>query len=150
MIFTPTKDQVRQFFCESRRKQRENLPLDGAEIIAADVIALHPEYHALLDDPEAAIAGEWTPEQGTMNPMLHLSLHLALFEHADGDGRVPGLALEDIHQGSWRFAGQLHLRQVVVARGGAYVDREGRGTGRLDHLAEGGEGCAGQRLDAQR
>ena len=74
MIFTPTKDQVRQFFCESRRKQRDNLPLDGAEIIAADVIAMHPEYHALLDDPEAAMAGEWTPEKGTMNPMLHLSL----------------------------------------------------------------------------
>ena len=51
MIFTPTKDQVRHFFCEARRKQRDRLPLDGAEVLAADVIALHPEYHALLDDP---------------------------------------------------------------------------------------------------
>jgi len=90
MIFSPTKDQVRQFFCESRRKQRDNLPLDGAEVIAADVIAMHPEYHALLDDPEVAIAGEWTPEQGTMNPILHLSLHMALFEQISVDS-PPGV-----------------------------------------------------------
>ena len=55
MIFTPTKEQVRHFFCEARRKQREHLPLDGAETIAADVIALHPEYHALLDDTHEAL-----------------------------------------------------------------------------------------------
>lgn len=90
MIFTPTKDQVRQFFCDSRRKQRDNLPLDGAELIAADVIALHPEYHALLDDPESALAGVWTPEQGTMNPMLHLSLHMALAEQLSVDS-PPGI-----------------------------------------------------------
>ena len=90
MIFTPTKDQVRHFFCEARRKQREHLPLDGAEALAADVIALHPEYHALLDDPEAALAGAWTPEQGTMNPMLHLSLHMALLEQLSVDS-PPGI-----------------------------------------------------------
>ena len=39
MIFTPTKDQVRHFFCEARRKQRDRLPLDGAEAIAAECLA---------------------------------------------------------------------------------------------------------------
>lgn len=90
MIFTPTKDQVRQFFCEARRKQREHLPLDGSEAVAADVITLHPEYHTLLDDPEATLAGVWTPEQGTMNPMLHLALHMALLEQISVDS-PPGI-----------------------------------------------------------
>lgn len=87
-------------------------------------------------------------------PTVHwikgLAAQRVAFEHADGDGRVPGPALEQVDQGARRLAGQLHFGQVVVARGGPGVDREGRGTGRLDHLAEGREGRAGQRLDAQR
>lgn len=77
-MFNPSREQVRQFFCESWRKHRERLILEGAEAIAADLIAEHPEYHALLENPEAAIEQEFTPENGQMNPFLHLSLHLAV------------------------------------------------------------------------
>ena len=59
-------------------------------LLAADLVALHPEYHALLDDPEAALAGEWTPEGGETNPFLHLSLHLAVEEQLSID-QPPGL-----------------------------------------------------------
>ena len=77
-MFNPSREQVRQFFCESWRKHRERLVLEGAEATAADLIAEHPEYHALLEDPRAAVEREWTPEGGQMNPFLHLSLHLAI------------------------------------------------------------------------
>ena len=84
-MFNPSREQVRQFFCESWRKHRQRLILEGAEATAADLIAEHPEYHALLDNPEAAIEQEFTPEGGQMNPFLHLSLHLAIAEQVSID-----------------------------------------------------------------
>lgn len=80
MLFNPTREQVRQFFCDAWKKHRERLPLLGAEATAADIVERHPEYHALLNTPETAMEKEWTPEQGQMNPFLHLSLHLAIHE----------------------------------------------------------------------
>lgn len=77
-MFNPSRDQVRRFFCEAWRKHREREVLDGAEAVAADLIAQHPEYHVLLEDPEKAIEKDFTPESGQMNPFLHLSLHLAV------------------------------------------------------------------------
>ena len=85
MLFDPSREQVRQFFCESWRKHRERLILEGAEATASDLIAEHPEYHALLEKPEAAIEQEFTPESGQMNPFLHLSLHLAIAEQISID-----------------------------------------------------------------
>ena len=89
-VFNPTREQVRRFFCEAWRKHRERLPLDGAEVTAADLIAEHPEYHALLEAPEAAVEKEFTPENGQTNPFLHLSLHLAIAEQISID-QPPGI-----------------------------------------------------------
>jgi hypothetical protein len=89
-MFNPSRDQVRQFFCEAWRKHRERLPLVGAEVAAADLAARHPEYQPLLDDAEGALAQEWTPEGGQMNPFLHLSLHLAIHEQLSID-QPPGI-----------------------------------------------------------
>ena len=89
-MFNPSREQVRQFFCESWRKHRERLILEGAEAVAADLIAEHPEYHALLENPQAAIEQEFTPENGQMNPFLHLSLHLAIADQLSID-QPPGI-----------------------------------------------------------
>ncbi len=84
-MFNPSREQVRRFFCESWRKHRERLILEGAEATAADLIEQHPEYHALLENPEAAVEQEFTPENGQMNPFLHLSLHLAIADQISID-----------------------------------------------------------------
>jgi len=84
-MFNPSRDQVRRFFCDAWQKDRQGLPLVGAETIAVDLIRLHPEYHALLADVERALSQEWTPEEGQMNPFLHLSLHLAVEEQISID-----------------------------------------------------------------
>lgn len=89
-MFNPSRDAVRQFFCTTRRKRREGLPLEGAELVAASLIDQHPEYHALLDAPELALQQEWLPESGQMNPFLHLSLHLAVAEQVSID-QPPGV-----------------------------------------------------------
>lgn len=84
-MFNPSRDQVRHFFCESWRKHRQHLILEGAEATAADLIEQHPEYHALLENPEEALTQEFTPESGRMNPFLHLSLHLAIADQISID-----------------------------------------------------------------
>lgn len=89
-MFNPSRDQVRRFFCDAWKKHVERLPLVGAEVTAADIAARHPEYHALLTNPEAAVEQEWSPEGGQMNPFLHLSLHLAIHEQVSID-QPPGI-----------------------------------------------------------
>ena len=89
-MFNPSREQARRFFCESWRKHRERLILEGAEATAADLIAEHPEYHALLENQEAAVEQEFRPEDGRANPFLHLSLHLAIAEQISID-QPPGI-----------------------------------------------------------
>lgn len=79
-MFNPSRDQVRAFFCEAWRKHRSGELLTGIEPVAVDIISLHPEYHPLLADPAASVPLEFKPEDGKMNPFLHLSLHLAIAE----------------------------------------------------------------------
>lgn len=89
-MFNPSREQVRQFFCDAWRKHRQKQILEGAEATAADLIAQHPEYHALLENPERALEQEYTPENGQMNPFLHLSLHLAIADQISID-QPPGI-----------------------------------------------------------
>jgi hypothetical protein len=89
-MFNPSREQVRLFFCEAWRKHCERLPLQGAEVTAADLIGQHPEYHTLLENAEAAVDQEYTPEGGQMNPFLHLSLHLAIADQISID-QPPGI-----------------------------------------------------------
>src|SRR5436190_4263874 len=79
-MFNPTRDEVRRFFSDTWGKYRRGEPLEGLEQTALGVILLHPEYHAVLDDPATSAAMEYSPEGGELNPFLHLSLHLAIEE----------------------------------------------------------------------
>ena len=78
-MFNPTRDQARQFFFDTWRKYRDDAELNAMEQTALHVIVEHPEYHALLED-ERALTRDYTPQDGGLNPFLHLSLHLALEE----------------------------------------------------------------------
>jgi hypothetical protein len=80
-VFNPTRDQVRDTFFEAWRKYRAGEPLVGIEAVAVDVVLAHPEYHAVLDDPERHRDREYTQA----NPFLHMSLHLALAEQLSID-----------------------------------------------------------------
>ena len=84
-MFQPSQHDVRRFFCETWRKQREGLPLTAMEVIAADWITEHPEYHADLADAEAAVAANYPIEDGRTNPFLHLSMHLSIAEQCGID-----------------------------------------------------------------
>jgi len=89
-MFNPSRDQARSFLAEAWKKRREHLPATQLEMMAADIVAEHPEYHALLESGDEALTREWTPEDGETNPFLHLSLHLAIAEQLSID-QPPGL-----------------------------------------------------------
>ena len=79
-MFAPSRDEARRFLIEAWRKSRAGEPLSGLEQTAAQLIALHPEYHRILEAPERHVDRDYRPEQGDINPFLHLSLHLAVAE----------------------------------------------------------------------
>lgn len=89
-MFDPSRDQARRFFVEAWRKHRARALVSPLEDTAIGLVAQHPEYHALLDSGEDALAREWTPDSGEANPFLHLSLHLAIEEQLSID-QPPGL-----------------------------------------------------------
>ncbi|MFP4273019.1 MAG: DUF1841 family protein [Halothiobacillaceae bacterium] len=87
------RNALRQRFIDAWTKSRERRPLDPLETIIVDVVALHPEYHALLEDGEKALERDWLPENGQTNPFLHLSMHVAVREMVLA-GRPEGIAEE--------------------------------------------------------
>ena len=84
-MFNPSQHDVRRFFCEAWRKEREGAPQTPMEALATQWIAEHPEYHGDLSDTEAALAASYTVEDGRTNPFLHLSMHLSISEQCSID-----------------------------------------------------------------
>ncbi len=89
-IFNPTREEVRRFFCDTWKKKIENHILTPMETLAADWMTEHPEYHAVLADPEGALEQDYTPKRGETNPFLHLSMHLSISEQISID-QPPGI-----------------------------------------------------------
>ncbi len=84
-MFNPSREQVREFFFDTWRKYRAGEALAGLETVALDIALLHPEYHAVLDQPGRFREQEYFPELGETNPFLHMSLHLAIEEQISID-----------------------------------------------------------------
>jgi hypothetical protein len=86
-----SRDDLRRLYLEAWRKFSARLPLEPLEAQLAAVIAEHPEYVPLLEAGQSALAADFTPEGGRLNPFLHMGLHLALREQVATD-RPPGIA----------------------------------------------------------
>jgi len=89
-MFQPTRDDVRNFMFETWRKYRSGAGLHGAETTLLPILLEHPEYHAVLEDPDTYTTRTWHPEDGETNPFMHLSFHLALAEQLAID-QPPGI-----------------------------------------------------------
>jgi hypothetical protein len=113
-MFAPTREESRRFLCEAWRKSRAAEPLTDLERIAALVISQHPEYHALIESPGHAVERDFAPEDGGLNPFLHLSLHLAVEEQLAID-QPPGLRAR--YERLRARSGAEHEAQHATARG---------------------------------
>jgi uncharacterized protein DUF1841 len=89
-MFNPSRNDARRFLVDAWAKYRAQQPLTDLERTAAAIVALHPEYHAVIEDPDRHLERDWPPESGDVNPFLHLSLHLAVTEQLSID-RPPGI-----------------------------------------------------------
>jgi hypothetical protein len=84
-MFAPSQEHVRRFFCETWAKSRAGQVLTPLETIAADWLAEHPEYDQDFSDVNAALAAQFTVDEGRTNPFLHLSMHLSITEQTSID-----------------------------------------------------------------
>jgi len=80
MFFGQNRDQLRRFYLEAWRKFQHKEPMQPLEAMIGEVIAQHPEYHALLQDEEKALSQEFSAESGQSNPFMHMGMHLGLRE----------------------------------------------------------------------
>jgi hypothetical protein len=85
LLFNPSRGEARNFLFESWRKRRAGELLTPLEDLAAQLIAKHPEYLAVLEDPGRYQERDYQPEQGEANPFLHLMMHLAIEEQISID-----------------------------------------------------------------
>jgi len=99
-----SRDEVRQVYLGVWNKIQQKLVLEPMEALIADVIEIHPEYHALLAASDDIKQQEFTPEQGQTNPFLHMGMHITLREQAGTD----------------RPAGIRAIHQKLVSKNGAH------------------------------
>ena len=92
-MFTPSREEARRFLAKAWSKYRAGQPLGTLEQRVVEIVALHPEYHDLVEQVESHLEREWNPDAGTMSPFLHLSLHLAVAEQLAID-QPPGIRAE--------------------------------------------------------
>ena len=80
MLFNPSRDDARLFLFETWRKRRAGELLTPLEDLTAQLIARHPEYHTVLENPQQHQERDYLPEHGAANPFLHLMMHLTIEE----------------------------------------------------------------------
>ncbi|SMN14356.1 hypothetical protein CRYPD_920 [uncultured Candidatus Thioglobus sp.] len=76
MFYTQDRTEQRQFLANAWQKYLDKKTLDLLETQLTQVIEMHPEYHQLISNIES----DYFPEQGEVNPFLHINLHLSLRE----------------------------------------------------------------------
>ncbi|MFO7326425.1 MAG: DUF1841 family protein [Pseudomonadota bacterium] len=99
-----SREELRRRYVEAWRRHREGLPLEPLDAQVADVVALHPEYHALLEAPDA-LTRDFTVEQGQVNPFLHMGLHLGVREQV-ATNRPAGIT--EVHRHLSQRLGSTH------------------------------------------
>ena len=130
MLFNPTRDEARHFLFETWRKRRANELLTPLEDLVAQLIAKHPEYFAVLENPQQHQERDYLPEQGATNPFLHLMMHLTIEEQISID-QPPGIRehfvrltqrLESEHDAQHRMMECLSEMIWQAQRGGTQPD----------------------------
>ena len=76
MLFNQDRKQQREFLAKTWQKYTNKQLLEPLEKELVLIIKIHPEYHKNINNVDS----EYFPEQGEVNPFLHINLHLALRE----------------------------------------------------------------------
>lgn len=82
--------------------------MEPLEQVVADIVARHPEYHGVLENEEASLQRDYSPEQGETNPFLHMAMHIAIHEQLS-TARPAGIT--DIYQSLTIQFGDQHAAE---------------------------------------
>lgn len=126
-MFAPTRGEARRFLTDTWRKYRAGESLSGLEETALPLIAMHPEYHALLEAGDDALEREFAPGDGAINPFLHLSLHLAVAEQLAID-QPPGIRAQYLRLAAGRGDAHAAAHALVECLGEALWQAQRSGT----------------------
>jgi hypothetical protein len=85
MLIQPSQEDVRRFFCSVYAKHQSGAPMQAIEMLAAQWVTEHPEYHADLQNVDTALTTMYEVGQDKTNPFLHLSMHLSISEQCSID-----------------------------------------------------------------
>lgn len=124
------REQIRAFYHAVWAKKQQQQSLSSLESMIADIIAQHPEYHDLLNQPADAVTVD---ESDTMsNPYLHMGLHVALAEQLQTD-RPAGIRslyqqicqrFDDQHQAEHRIIDCLQAQLWEAQQQGRAPDEQ--------------------------
>lgn len=90
-MFGQDRNQLRQMYLDAWKKQQSGALMQPLEAMIAQIIAMHPEYHALLEKDAEALDKDFLPELGESNPFMHMGMHIAIHEQL-GTDRPPGIS----------------------------------------------------------
>ena len=91
-MFGNNRTELRRVFTEAWRKHCSNEATTPLEGLISGIVAQHPEYHRLIENPDAALDRDFLPEGGVTNPFLHLGMHISLQEQMATD-RPSGISV---------------------------------------------------------
>lgn len=80
-MFSSDRNEYRKVFFDAWQKHKNNQVLEPVEAQLIEIISLHPEYHAILNDPD----NHQEKDYDASNPFLHMSLHLGIREQISTD-----------------------------------------------------------------
>jgi hypothetical protein len=106
MIFGQDRGEMRRMYADAWSKRCDKLPLSPLETQIADVIEMHPEYHA--DITGGDLDRDYTPDGGRTNPFLHMGLHLGIREQVSTN-RPAGIA--DVYKAIVARLGDAHAAE---------------------------------------
>lgn len=80
MYASQDRGATREVFFRAWRNHLDGKPLEGIERLLVQIALKHPEYHALLAEPERYRERDYVALDGNTNPFLHMGLHIAIEE----------------------------------------------------------------------
>ena len=130
-MFGQNREELRRFFVTAWRKHRAREALQPLEQIVAQVFGQHPEYHAMLENPDV-LAQDFSPDNGQTNPFLHMGMHITLAEQLGSDRptgirtlhRKISLRTGDVHEAEHKMMECLGLVLWEAQRSGGIPDEQ--------------------------
>jgi hypothetical protein len=126
MLFAPTQEESRRFFCLAWAKRQAGQPLEALEALATGWIAEHPEWHADFADADAAVARAYPAGSPGGNPFLHMAINRSISERCS---LAPPRGIRQAVELLARRRGDLHAAHHVVMEclGQMLADAQARG-----------------------